>query len=172
MTAHLGGHGDRPGDPSSDLVWIAVVIGYPCVPIAIAIAVLRYRLFEIDRIISRTIAYAVVTAIVGAVFGAGIVLLSTAFASVAQGQTLAVAGSTLLAYAIFQPVHRRVRRAVDRRFDRARYDGEATVAAFTVRLRDEIDVDAVTDDLGVDHATRRWPRHPCRSGCDRGHPTP
>jgi len=131
----------------SDLVWVAVVIAYLCVPVAIAVAVLRYRLFEIDRIVSRTVAYAVVTAIVGIVFGGGIVLLSTAFASFAQGQTIAVAGSTLLAYAIFQPVHRRVRHTVDRRFDRARIDGEATVAAFSARLSDEISVEAVTGDL-------------------------
>jgi hypothetical protein len=147
------------------------VIGYVCVPVAIAIAVLRYRLFEIDRIVSRTVAYGVVTAIVGAVFAAGIVLMSTAFASFAQGQTLAVAGATLLAFAIFQPVHRRVRRRVDQRFDRARFDGEATVAAFTVRLRDEIDVDAVTADLA---STTRAAVAPASMTLwlRSGHPTP
>ena len=108
---------------------------------------LRYRLYDIDRIISRTIAYGIVVVVLGAVFAAGIVVLSAGLASFAAGQTLAVAGATLIAYAVAQPVHGRVRRAVDRRFDRTRYDHERTVAEFTVRLRHEIDVGAVTDDL-------------------------
>ena len=83
------------------------------------------------------------------VFVLGVVVLSTILASVAEGQTLAVAGSTLAAYALAQPVLRRVRRDVDRRFDRARYDHERTVADFSARLRDEIDVDAVTSDLAT-----------------------
>ena len=131
----------------SQLVWMTVVVAYLCVPIAIAFAVLRYRLFDIDRIISRTIAYGIVVVVLGGVFAAGIVVLTTGLASITEGQTLAVAGATLIAYAVAQPVHRRVRRAVDRRFDRTRYDHERTVSEFTVRLRREIDVDAVTDDL-------------------------
>jgi hypothetical protein len=75
------------------------------------------------------------------------VILTTGLASLAAGQTLAVAGATLIAYAVAQPVHRRVRRAVDRRFDRTRYDHERTVSEFSSRLRREIDVDAVTDDF-------------------------
>lgn len=126
---------------------LLTVLTYPLVPIAIAVAILRYRLYEIDRIISRSIAYGVVSAILAGVFVLGVVVLSTVLASVAEGQTLAVAGSTLAAYALAQPVLRRVRRDVDRRFDRARYDHERTVADFSARLRDEIDVDAVTSDL-------------------------
>ena len=128
---------------------IAVLISYPSVPLAIAVAVLRYRLYEIDRIISRTIAYAVVSAVLAGVFVLGVVVLSTILATVAAGQTLAVAGSTLAAYAVSQPILRRVRHSVDRRFDRARYDHERTVADFSARLRDEIDVDAVTSDLAA-----------------------
>ena len=131
----------------SQLVWITVIVTYLGVPIAIAFAVLRYRLYDIDRIISRTIAYGIVVVVLAGVFGAGIVVLSTVLASLTQGQTLAVAGATLIAYALAHPVHRRVRRAVDRRFDRTRYDHERTVTEFTVRLRNEIDVDAVTSDL-------------------------
>lgn len=117
------------------------------VPIAIAIAILRHHLYDIDRVVSRTIAYAIVSAILAVVSGGVIVLLSTALASFAQGETIAVAASTLTAFVAFQPVLRRVRRNVDQRFDRARYDAEQTVAGFSARLRDEVDIVAVTADL-------------------------
>ena len=117
------------------------------VPVAIAIAILRHNLYDIDRLISRTIAYAAVSAIIATVFGAVIVLLSAALGSFAQGQTVAVAGSTLAAFAVFQPVLHRVRRAVDMRFNRARYDAERTVAEFSARLRDEVDIATVARDL-------------------------
>jgi hypothetical protein len=113
--------------------WAVVMLGLASLPVAVGIAVLRYRLFEIDRIISRTIGWALVT---GAVLS-----------DFTQGETLAVAASTLVAFALFQPLRRRVQTAVDRRFDRARYDGERTAAAFGDRLRDQVDIDAVASDL-------------------------
>ena len=119
----------------------------PLLPIAIGMAVLRYRLYDLDRIVSRTIAYAVVTGALAATFGASILLLQGVLAPFTQGQTIAVAASTLAIAALFQPVMRRVRRAVDRRFDRARYDAERTAAAFAERLRDEVDMTTVTADL-------------------------
>jgi len=132
---------------SSPLIDILSVASLPIVGLSIAIAILRYRLYDIDRIISRTLAYAIVSAITGVVFGAVVLLLSTALAAVAEGQTIAVAGSTLAAFAVFQPVLRRVRRDVDRRFDRARYDSEQTLATFSDRLRDEIDLASLQGDL-------------------------
>jgi hypothetical protein len=117
------------------------------VPIAIAIAILRHHLYDIDRIVSRTIAYGLVSAIVAVVFGGVVVLLSTALSSFAEGQTIAVAASTLAAFAVFQPVLRRVRRDVDRRFHRARYDSDQTVARFSDRLRDQIDLAHLRSDL-------------------------
>jgi hypothetical protein len=117
------------------------------VPVAIGIAILRYRLFDIDRLVSRTIAYGIVTATLAVVFGSIIVVLSTALSTYAQGQTIAVAASTLAAFAIFQPLLRGVRRNVDRRFDRARYDAEQTVARFSDRLRDDIDLGGLSSDL-------------------------
>ena len=117
------------------------------VPVAIAIAILRHHLYDIDRIVSRTIAYAIVSAILGIVVGGVIVLLSTALAAYTEGQTIAVAASTLIAFAAFQPVLRRVRAEVDRRFDRARYDAERTVAQFADRLRDQIDLADLSSDL-------------------------
>jgi hypothetical protein len=126
---------------------LLTLLTYPLVPVAIAVAVQRYRLYELDRMISRSISYAIVSAILVGVFGLGIVVLSTALSSFAEGQTLAIAGSTLIAYAAVQPVLQRVRRNVDRRFDRARYDHERTVTDFSARLRDEINVDALTSEL-------------------------
>jgi len=116
-------------------------------PIAVGIAILRYRLYEIDRIISRTVSWAVITGVLVAVFAGAVVALQAVLAGVTQGQTLAVAASTLVAFALFQPVRRRVQRAVDRRFDRARYDGQRIAAAFAVNLRQEVDLGRVSTEL-------------------------
>jgi hypothetical protein len=129
------------------LGWIPVILAYPTIPIAVGIAVMRYRLYEIDRIVSRGIAYAIVTGLLGSVFAVGVVALSTVLSVLAQGASIAVAASTLAVFAIFQPVMRRVGRAVDRRFDRAHYDIERTATAFSHRLRDEVDMETVTIDL-------------------------
>ena len=129
------------------LFLLTVVVAYPALPVAIAVAILRYRLYELDRIVSRTIAYATVTVILAGIFGGGVLILSSVLSSFAQGESLAVAASTLAACVALQPVLRRVRRNVDRRFDRARYDAEATLIAFRDRVRSETDVDAVTTDL-------------------------
>jgi hypothetical protein len=108
--------------------------------VAVAVAVLKYRLYEIDRIISRTLAYAIVTGfLVG--WYAGLVLLATRVLSFSS--PVAVAASTLAAAALFSPLRRRVQRAVDRRFNRARYDGDEIVAAFAAWLKDTVDPDAV-----------------------------
>ena len=120
------------------------VIGFLALPVSIGVAVLRYRLFDIDRIVSRTLAYAIVTGLLVGVY-AGLVLLTT---EVFGFRTpVAVAASTLAAAALFTPVRRRVQRLVDRRFNRARYDAETTVAAFADRLKDAVDLDAARDDL-------------------------
>ena len=116
---------------------ITVLVSYAGVlalPIAIGIAVTRYRLYEIDRLISRTIGWALVTGVLGAVFVVTVVGLQAILDQVMQGETLAVAASTLVAFALFQPVRRRVQTAVDHRFDRARYDGERTATAFAERV--------------------------------------
>ncbi len=119
------------------------------VPVAIGVAVLRYRLYDIDRVISRTVAYAIVTGLLVGVY-AGVVLLAT---QVLRFHTpVAVAAATLAAAALFSRVRRRVQHRVDRRFNRAGYDAEAMVAAFAARLKDTADLDTVRDDLvGVVH---------------------
>jgi hypothetical protein len=118
-----------------------------CAPIAIGIAILRYRLYDIDRIISRTLAYAIVSLVLSAIFVTTILALQAALAPFTQGQTIAVAVSTLAVFAIFQPVLHRVGRVVDGRFDRARVDAERTTAAFADRLRGEVDIAAIIGDL-------------------------
>ena len=125
-------------------------------PIAIGIAVIRYRLYEIDRLISRTIGWALVTGILVAVFGVLVVALQAALAPVTDESTLAVAASTLVAFALFQPLRRRVQTAVDRRFDRALYDGQRTIDAFAGRLRSEVDLTTIRTSLATtaDEAVR------------------
>jgi hypothetical protein len=119
-------------------------ISLPLIPAAVGIAILKYRLYEIDRLISRTLAYAVVTGLLIGVY-AGLVILAT---QVFRFKTpVAVAVATLAAAALFSPLRRRVQRVVDRRFNRVRYDADQTVAAFAARLRDSVDLDTVRADL-------------------------
>jgi hypothetical protein len=136
----------NPDNPNS-VIGIASAVGFALVPVAMGIAILRYRLYEIDRIISRTLSYAVVTAILGAVFVGVILLFQTVLSGITGYGGIPVAISTLAVVALFQPVLRRVRRAVDRRFDRARYDGERTAGEFAERLRWETDMERVSGDL-------------------------
>lgn len=126
-------------------------------PAAVGIAILRYRLYEIDRLISRTLGWAIVTGVLVAVFVGLVVGLQAILTDVTQGQTLAVAASTLVAFALFQPIRRRVQHAVDRRFDRARYDAERTATAFAERLRDDVDITTVTHDLATTAGTALAP---------------
>ena len=119
------------------------------IPVACAVAVLRYRLYEIDKIISRTLAYAIVTGLLVGVY-AGLVLLATQVLTIKS--PVAVAGATLAAAALFTPLRSRVQHLVDRRFNRTRYDADQTLAAFAARLKDAVDQDAVQADLlGVVH---------------------
>jgi hypothetical protein len=121
--------------------------GLALLPVAIGVAVLRYRLYEIDRLISRTISWAAVTLILGGLFVALILALQALLVPVTGSNELAVAGSTLLVFALFQPLRRRVQRIVDRRFNRSRYDAERTVAAFAERLRDEVDLEQLRAEI-------------------------
>jgi hypothetical protein len=123
--------------------------GIAALPVGIGVGILKYRLYDIDRIISRTLAYAIVTGLLVGVY-AGLVLLTT---QVFRAHTpVAVAAATLAAAALFNPVRRRVQQMVDRRFNRARYDADQTIAAFAARLKDAVDLDSVRDDLaGVVH---------------------
>ena len=110
-------------------------------PIAVGIAILRYRLYEIDRLISRTLSYAAVTITLALVFIGGVLGLQAVLDPLTGGNTVAVAASTLIVAALFQPLRRRIQRIIDRRFNRARFDAQVTVDAFAVQLRDEVDLD-------------------------------
>jgi hypothetical protein len=119
-------------------------VGLAALPVSIGFGIMKFRLYDIDRIISRTVAYAIVTGLLIGVY-AGLVLLATEVFRFHN--TVAVAASTLVAAALFSPVRRWVQRAVDHRFNRARYDADQTVAAFAARLQDAIDLGTVRSDL-------------------------
>ena len=128
-----------------------IELGSSVLLICIAIAVLKYRLYAIDRIISRVVSYLIITAVLAGMF-AGLVLFATSVLPVKA--PVAVAAATLAAAALFNPLRRRVQHAVDRRFNRTRYDAEAVVASFSARLRHTVDLDAITSELSstVHHA--------------------
>ena len=145
----VGGTLDTSASPAFQAVLNVVTIGILALPVSIGVAILKHRLYDIDRIISRTLAYAIVTGLLVGVY-AGLVLLATGVFRFHSA--VAVAAATLAAAALFNPLRRRVQLAVDRRFNRARYDAERTVAAFAARLKDAVDLDSVRDDLaGVVH---------------------
>jgi hypothetical protein len=133
-------NGQLSGRIVRDLAFVALA----ALPVSMGVGILKYHLYDIDRIISRTVAYALVTGLLVGVY-AGLVLLATQVFRF-HG-TVAVAASTLAVAALFNPVRRQVQRAVDRRFNRARYDAEATVAMFAARLKGAVDLDSVRDDL-------------------------
>ena len=117
------------------------------VPIAIGIAVLRHHLYDIDRLVSRTLSWAIVSAGIGSIFIGLVVGLQAILTDLIRGETLAVALSTLIAAGLFQPVRRRVQRAVDERFDRAHVDAQRTADAFAERSRDEVDLERLLEVL-------------------------
>jgi hypothetical protein len=148
IAAVMGSYGIvvGPGDYSAFFdALVSFALGF--FPIAIGIAILRYRLFEIDRLVSRTIAYVVITAALVASYALVILLLQGPLGAVTSGDTIPVAISTLVVAALFQPLRRRVQSVVDRRFDRARFDAERTSSAFSERLREDVDIESVTSDL-------------------------
>jgi hypothetical protein len=147
LSVVLGALGGQVGQFLSNLAFLGVV----ALPIGIGVGILRYRLYEIDRLVSRTLSYAVVTALlVGLYFGL-VALISDALPF---SSPVAVAASTLAAAAVFNPLRQRVQKLVDRRFNRARYDAEATIAAFSASLRDAVDIDTTSGELlqAVDHS--------------------
>jgi MFS family permease len=132
---------------SGGVTFVLLALGIALLPVAVGIAILRYHLYEIDLLINQTLVYGVTTAAIAAAFFGGIVALQAILRPFTTGSELAVAVSTLLSFALFQPIRRRVQDAVDRRFYRSRYDAARTLDAFAIRLRDEVDLDAVRRDL-------------------------
>ena len=138
---------------SSEVLTWAVTAWLAGLPLAIGAAVLRYRLYDLDRIISRTLAWGLLTLLLGG--GYAVVVLGLG-QLLGQDSSLVVAAATLAVAALFQPARRRIQAVVDRRFNRRKYDAAKTVEAFSARLRDEIDLDALsTELLAVAHQTMR-----------------
>jgi hypothetical protein len=137
-----------PGYTASSGIWASLntvlAVGFVALPVSIGVGILRYRLYEIDRLISRTLAYAIVS---GLLIGAYAVLVAIAHSVVSFRSPLAVALATLAAVAVFNPLRSRVQHLVDRRFNRARYDAEALISAFAARVQDATDLDEIRRDL-------------------------
>jgi hypothetical protein len=136
------------GGSTTAPVWAIIDgISVGLLPAAVGIAVLRYRLFDIDRIVSRTVSYGLLTAALAGLYLVVVALLRPLLEPLTGSSSLAVAASTLAVAAAFNPVRRRLQAAVDRRFDRARYDAVRAVQAFAARLRTQVDLDEVTEEL-------------------------
>jgi hypothetical protein len=143
---------DRLADPLQALVDI---LGFWVVPVAIGIAILRYRLYDIDRLIHRTLVYGLLTAVLGLGYASVVLTLGQLFGRdlTHNPPSWVIAGATLAAAALFRPTRRRIQQLVDRRFNRRHYDTAKTVEAFTARLRDQINLDQLSAELlaVVDH---------------------
>jgi hypothetical protein len=142
-----------------DLGNAVTLLSILAVPVGIGIAMLRYRLYEIDRVISRTLVYAALTVILGAAYAGLVVAGQAVFSSFAAGSNLAIAASTLVVAALFLPLRARVQRLVDRRFYRRRYDMTQTLEAFNARLRHEVELDELRADLRDVVAATMQPTH-------------
>ena len=153
------------------IVGMLYAAAYLLLAVAMGIAVLRYHLFDIDVLINRALVYGATSAGIAAAFFGGIVVLEAAIGPFTGGSDLAIAGSTVLCFALFHPLRRRMQAAVDRRFYRSRYDASRALEAFSVRLRDEVDLDAVRtalvatvrDTVGPDRASV-WLRERAQAG--------
>ncbi|HEY7968984.1 MAG TPA: hypothetical protein VID95_03250, partial [Candidatus Limnocylindrales bacterium] len=133
--------------PISDSAWILGLVTMAFVPIAIGVAVLRYRLYEIDRIVSRAVGYALVTAAIAALFVAVVLVAEALLAPFTEANSLAVVASTLIVATVFQPLRRAIQRTVDRRFDRSTVDADRAVALLADRLRAAVELDGLQADI-------------------------
>jgi hypothetical protein len=170
-----------PDSTGTQPLWLGVLqdvelLSFAGIPVAVGIAVLRYRLYDIDVIINRTLVYGSLTATLIALYFGGIVVLQRVFVLLTgQQSTLAVVASTLLIAALFNPLRRRIQFFIDRRFYRSKYDARKTLEAFSAKLRDETDLEALSDDLvGVVRETMQpahaslWLRPERASEAERG----
>ncbi len=127
---------------------VLTTVGVVSSPVAMGVAIFRYRLYQIDLIINRTLVYGSLSAILVAIYFGGIVVLQRVFVLLTgQQSTLAVVASTLLIAALFTPLRRRIQSFIDRRFYRRKYDAAKTLEAFSTHLRNETDLEALSDDL-------------------------
>jgi hypothetical protein len=134
--------------PLGDVFWLVMLIGFAGMPVAMGIAILRYRLYDIDVVINRTLVYGFLSVLLAATYYGSVAVLQGVFRALTGGQsTLAIVASTLAIAALFVPLRRRIQGFIDRLFYRRRYDAAKTLEAFSAKLRDETDLDALSDDL-------------------------
>jgi hypothetical protein len=137
--------GDFLPAPVGDLVFGVVIV---FLPVAAGIAILRYRLYDIDRLINRTLVYGLLTALLAGIYTGAVLVLGQVFGGVGRDPpSWAVAGATLAVAALFQPARRRIQQAVDRRFNRRKYNAAKTIERFSTRLRDQVDLDTLSAEL-------------------------
>ncbi|HJR44052.1 MAG TPA: hypothetical protein VJ927_00445 [Actinomycetota bacterium] len=147
------------GDLSDTVVTIIIIVAILALPASIATAAMRHRLYDVDVVINKTLVYGTLSAILGLSYLAIVVVLQRVFGSLVQGSDIAVAGSTLAVAALFGPVRARIQAFIDRRFYRRKYDAAETLGAFTGRLRDEVDLDALGQDLVAVVGSTMQPAH-------------
>jgi hypothetical protein len=146
--AGLGASVLLPGGPAADLAFLVGLLALGGLPVAAGIAILKYRLYDIDFIVNRTLVYGPLSAILALIYVGSVVGMQAAFRAITgQGSTLAVVASTLAIAALFTPFRRRIQSFIDRLFYRRKYDARKTLEAFSTKLRDETDLDALNDDL-------------------------
>jgi hypothetical protein len=134
---------------SEELASLLTGLAFMAIPIAVCVAILRYRLYDIDLIINRTLVYGLLTAVLGIVYVVGVVGLGGLVREMTgqEGNSLVVAASTLSVAGLFRPARTRIQAFIDRRFDRSRYNAQQTIVDFSAKMREQIDLDSLTSEM-------------------------
>lgn len=149
LVASAGRTGTNVMDPVAEAVWILAISSLVLLPLSAGMAILRYRLYDIDVLINRALVYGTLSALLIATYVLGVLALSTLLRPLTGGSDIAVAGSTLAVVALFQPLRTRIQRLVDKRFYRSRYDAARIIEGFSTRLREQVDLDQLSSELIV-----------------------